>query len=124
MIIDYTKINELIWLHGNDVCGRGIDNVWQFQINAVNSQSKVYKQALHSFFDKFMPLIPQYGEFEMDIKIYLNPEYPQIDVDNVAKAVCDGIKKHVFIDDSQIMRLLVEKIPSETEKIFIEARKR
>ena len=118
------KIDDLKWLGGAVVRGRTIGDVWQFEINEVTSQARVYKQALHEFFRTQMPLRPKWGEFEVDIQIHLNPNFPQIDVDNVAKAVLDGIKSHVFVDDSQIMRLLVEKLNSESEKLFIEVRKR
>ena len=117
-------IDNAVWIGGANVRGRNTENTWQFEIAEVTSQARVYKQSLHNFFRQHMPLHPKWGEFEVDIKIFLNPNFPQIDVDNVAKAVLDGIKKHVFVDDSQIMRLLVEKIPAEGERIFIEARKR
>lgn len=112
------------WLGGSKVRGIEAENQWQFELNEVTSQARVYKQELHNFFRNHMPLRPKWGEFEVDIKIYINPNFPQIDVDNVAKAVLDGLKGHVFADDSQIMRLLVEKIPSDTEKLWLEARKR
>lgn len=112
------------WVGSSSVRGLILENKWQFQINEVTSNSRVYKQELHKFFRAHMPLRPKWGEFEVDIKIHLNPEFPQIDVDNVAKAVLDGIKGHVFVDDSQIMRLLVEKLPSDNEYLEIEVRKR
>lgn len=109
---------------GAIVRGRALESEWEFEINEVTSQARVYKQELHKFFRTHMPLRPKWGDFEIDIEIMFNPEYPKIDVDNVAKAVLDGIKGHVFHDDSQIMRLLVEKAPAETEKIRIKVRKR
>jgi Holliday junction resolvase RusA-like endonuclease len=118
------SIDDIKWLGINGVRGRAAEDVWQFEINEVTSQARVYKQSLHEFFRTQMPLRPKWGEFEVDIQIHLNPNFPQIDVDNVAKAVLDGIKSHVFVDDSQIMRLLVEKLPSESEKLFIVVRKR
>lgn len=112
------------YIGGAVVRGFAGENEWEFEINEVTSQARVYKQELHKFFRTYMPLRPKWGDFEIDISIYLNPEYPKIDVDNVAKAVLDGIKGHVFHDDSQIMRLLVEKSPSEAEKLRIIVRKR
>lgn len=109
---------------GAIVRGRAGENEWYFEINEVTSQARVYKQELHKFFRSQLKIRPKWGEFEVEIEIHLNPEYPKIDVDNVAKAVLDGIKGHVFHDDSQIMRLLVEKIPAETEKLRIIVRKR
>lgn len=118
------SIDDEDWQGGAVVRGRASQKEWQFEINEVTSQARVYKQALHQFFRVHMPLRPKWGEFEVDIQIHLNPNFPQIDVDNVAKAVLDGIKGHVFVDDSQIMRLLVEKIPTDGEKLVILVRKR
>lgn len=112
------KIND-----GKVICVQG-DNFWHFELAEVTSQSKVYKEALHRFFRQSMPLVAQSGEFEVEININVNPEYPAIDVDNVAKAVLDGLKGHVFIDDAQIMRLLVEKEFEENEKIGIDIKLR
>lgn len=112
------------WIGGAVVRGRSAENSWEFQINEVTSQARVYKQALHKFFREQMKLHPKWGEFEVEIVIFINPNFPQIDVDNVAKAVLDGIKGHVFFDDSQIMRLLVEKKPANKEQLCILVQKR
>lgn len=112
------------WIGGAVVKGLEAPTHHEFEINEVTSQARVYKQELHKFFRAQFPIRPKWGEFEVDITIHLNPNFPQIDVDNVAKAVLDGIKGHVFFDDSQIMRLLVEKIPSDCEKLNIIVRKR
>ena len=50
-------------------------------------------------------------------------EPPHIDLDNIAKAVLDGIKKHVFHDDAQVARLLVERKPGERERITVVVRR-
>ena len=101
------------------VVGQFGSGFWQFELSQVTSQAKVYKEALHRFFRQSMPLVPKSGEFEVEICLKVNPNYPAIDVDNVAKAVLDGLKGHVFIDDCQIMRLLVEKEFAISEKIEI-----
>ncbi len=117
-------MNDNLWLGGAIVKGRAQGEIWEFQINEVTSQARVYKQELHKFFREQMKLRPKWGEFEVEIQIFVNPNFPTIDVDNVAKAVLDGIKGHVFFDDSQIMRLLVEKIPAQGEKLYIKVSKR
>jgi Holliday junction resolvase RusA-like endonuclease len=114
---DETQINN--WVGNDLVRARVNGSNWQFEIKQVTSQSRVYKQSLHQFFREYLPLTPVSGEFEVAIKILINPDFPQIDVDNVAKAVLDGVKGRVFIDDCQIMRLLVEKEFATEEKIEI-----
>ncbi|MFN3463478.1 MAG: RusA family crossover junction endodeoxyribonuclease [Terricaulis sp.] len=42
-----------------------------------------------------------------------------MDLDNIAKAVLDGVKGALFFDDSQVARLLVERKIAETEGLFI-----
>lgn len=115
---------ENSWLGNGVVCGQITGGKWQFEITEVSSQSRVYKQYLHQFFREFMPITPLGGEFEVEINIFLNPNFPKIDVDNVAKAVLDGLKGHVFIDDSQITRMVVEKHKSADEKLEISVRQR
>lgn len=117
-------MNTNDWIGGAIVKGRNIGDIWEFQINEVTSQARVYKQSLHKFFREQMKLRPKWGEFEVEIKIFINPNFPTIDVDNVAKAVLDGIKGHVFFDDSQIMKLVVEKFRNDTETLLIKVSKR
>jgi Holliday junction resolvase RusA-like endonuclease len=90
-----------------------------FLLTEVTSQAKVYKQSLRDFFARDLALTPCAGEYEVEITIHLNPNFPTIDLDNVAKAVLDGLKGHIFTDDSQVMRLLVEKRWAETEQVTI-----
>ncbi|KAF0109842.1 MAG: endodeoxyribonuclease RusA [Hyphomonadaceae bacterium] len=118
------ELTQNMWLGSGKVIGQSNGSNWQFEIAEVSSQSRVYKQYLHQFFREFMPITPLNGEFEVEIKIFLNPNFPQIDVDNVAKAVLDGLKGHVFVDDSQIMRLVVEKLYAECEKLEISVARR
>ena len=44
---------------------------------------------------------------------------PWMDLDNLAKALLDGIKGYVFHDDAQVARLLVERRAGERERILI-----
>ncbi len=46
-------------------------------------------------------------------------EPPHMDLDNIAKAVLDGVKRYIFYDDAQVARLLVERVEGERERIVI-----
>jgi crossover junction endodeoxyribonuclease RusA len=93
----------------------------EFLINEVTSQARVYKQKLDRLLRTEMKVRPRWGEFEVEITIELNRDFPAIDLDNVAKAVLDGIKGAVFHDDSQVMKLTVEKRWAERECVLVRA---
>jgi crossover junction endodeoxyribonuclease RusA len=107
------------WVGAGATRGRVIAGGYEFELTEVTSQARVYKQKLRDLLSRDMALTPQLGEFDVDITIELNPNYPAIDLDNVAKAVLDGIKGHVFVDDAQVMRLLVEKRWAEGERVVV-----
>jgi crossover junction endodeoxyribonuclease RusA len=93
----------------------------EFWINTVTSQARVYKEKLRQLLRTDYPLRPRWDEFEVEITIILISGLPSIDLDNVAKAVLDGIKGAVFFDDAQVMRLVVEKLPGEVEGVLVRA---
>jgi Holliday junction resolvase RusA-like endonuclease len=103
------------------VKGRATPEGHEFVINEVTSQARVYKQKLDRLLRTEMKLRPRWGEFEVEILIDLNRNFPAIDLDNVAKAVLDGIKGAVFHDDAQVMRLVVEKRWADTERVLVRA---
>jgi crossover junction endodeoxyribonuclease RusA len=107
------------WIAFGTAQGRPIAGGYEFCLKDVTSQAKVYKQRLRELLRVSMAVSPQEGEFEVTIAIKLNPNFPAIDLDNVAKAVLDGIKGFVFYDDAQVMRLLVEKHWSDHEQVNI-----
>ena len=109
------------WRGSGSTKGRQIGPMAEFLILEVTSQSKVYKQKLDRLLRTDMKIRPRYGEFEVEILIDLNRDYPAIDLDNVAKAVLDGIKGAVFFDDAQVMRLVVEKRWAESERVLVRA---
>ena len=47
---------------------------------------------------------------------------PHMDLDNLAKALLDALTGHVFADDSQVARLLVERRVGEREGIWLRAK--
>jgi Holliday junction resolvase RusA-like endonuclease len=51
-------------------------------------------------------------------------EAPGLDLDNLAKALLDALKGHIFFDDSQIARLLCERRPGERDRISVRAVRR
>lgn len=112
-------MSQADWIGAGSTKGRAIDGGYEFALTEVTSQARVYKQQLRDLLRLHMALSPREGEFDVEITIDLNPNFPAIDLDNVAKAVLDGIKGHVFHDDSQVMRLLVEKRWAESEAVLV-----
>ena len=109
------------WRGSGSTKGRQIGPISEFLILEVTSQSRVYKQKLDRLLRTEMKIRPRHGAFEVEILIDLNRDYPAIDLDNVAKAVLDGIKGAVFFDDAQVMRLVVEKRLAESERVLVRA---
>ncbi|GBF58267.1 hypothetical protein PbB2_01940 [Candidatus Phycosocius bacilliformis] len=109
------------WRGSGATKGRQIGSRSEFLILEVTSQSRVYKQKLDRLLRTELRVRPRHGEFEVEILIDLNRDYPAIDLDNVAKAVLDGIKGAVFFDDSQVMRLVVEKRWAQSERVQVRA---
>ncbi|MCU0882664.1 MAG: RusA family crossover junction endodeoxyribonuclease [Hyphomonadaceae bacterium] len=109
------------WIGPGAVKARAIGAGHEFWVNSVTSQARVYKEKLRHLLRVDYPVRPRWDEFEVEIIITLTPGLPAVDLDNVAKAVLDGIKGAVFFDDAQVMRLLVEKVPGQTEGVLVRA---
>lgn len=109
------------WTGQGAVKGRAIPGGHEFLINEVTSQARVYRQKLDRLLRTELRVRPRWGEFEVEIVIELNRDFPAIDLDNVAKAVLDGIKGAVFFDDAQVMRLVVEKRWATGERVLVRA---
>ncbi len=112
------------WTGGARVRARRVAHGFEFRINEVTSQARVYKQLLDRFLRTEFKVRPRWGVFEVDILVEIAPELPTIDLDNVAKAVLDGIKGAVFFDDGQVWRLLVEKRFAASEQVTVRAVRR
>lgn len=93
-------------------------------IDGITTQARYYKPLVYEFFRKEFSLRPRWGEFEVEIRMEYLGEAPGLDLDNLAKALLDALKGHVFFDDVQIARLLCERAPGERDRIFIKAVKR
>jgi len=59
-----------------------------------------------------------------DYAVHIVMEYcgdaPWMDLDNLAKALLDSLTGHVFVDDHQVARLLVERRASAREGIYMQ----
>jgi crossover junction endodeoxyribonuclease RusA len=112
------------WTGGARVRARRIPDGFEFRINEVTSQARVYKQLLDRFLRTDFKVRPRWGAFEVEIGVDIAPGLPTIDLDNVAKAVLDGIKGAVFFDDGQVWRLVVEKRFAASEQVTVRAVRR
>jgi crossover junction endodeoxyribonuclease RusA len=115
---------ESDWTGGARVRARRIPDGCEFRINEVTSQARVYKQLLDRFLRTEFKVRPRWGAFEVEIVVDIAPGLPTIDLDNVAKAVLDGIKGAVFFDDGQVWRLVVEKRLAAKEQVAVRAVRR
>ncbi len=96
----------------------------EIAIEGVTTQARYYKPLVYEFFRKEFEIRPRYGEFEVELIMEYVGETPRLDLDNLAKALLDALKGHVFFDDSQIARLLCERRPGERDRIALHARRR
>jgi Holliday junction resolvase RusA-like endonuclease len=93
------------------------------RVDAVTSQSKRFKTLIGEFFrTEFKRVRPKYGPYEVEIRIERTENSPVHDVDNVAKAVLDALTGCVFHDDSQVEKLMVEKVLSDRARVRVKAR--
>jgi crossover junction endodeoxyribonuclease RusA len=116
----FDGLDNLTWTGGAKVrCARE-GQAFFLRLNEVTSQTRVYKQSLDHFFRReYRDWRPAYGDFSVEILVELREGLPPIDLDNIAKAVLDGIKGALFFDDAQVARLLLERQRSEVERITI-----
>ena len=106
------------------VRARLIDGGVELTIDGITTQARYYKPLVYEFFRKEFDIRPRYGEFEVELRMDYVGEAPRLDLDNLAKALLDALKGHVFVDDSQIARLLCERAPGERDRITVRAVKR
>ena len=96
----------------------------EIAIDGITTQARYYKPLVYEFFRKEFAARPRWGDFEVDIRLEYAGEAPQLDLDNLAKALLDALKGFVFHDDMQIARLLAERTLGERDRIFIVVRAR
>lgn len=109
------------WTGRGKVRARAIAGGVEIAIDGVTTQARYYKPLVYEFFRKEFPTRPRWGEFEVELRMEYAGEVPRLDLDNLAKALLDALKGHVFFDDSQIARLLCERAPGERDRIVVTA---
>lgn len=108
------------WTTHGKVRAREDGAALEIVIDGVTTQARYYKPLLYEFFRKvWRGSRPGWGEQSVEIRMEYVGEAPWIDLDNLAKAVLDGIKGYVFHDDQQVARLLVERSPGERERVSV-----
>lgn len=112
------------WTGRGKVRACAIDGGFEIAIDGITTQARYYKPLVYEFFRKDFPVRPKAGEFEVELIMEYAGEAPRLDLDNLAKALLDALKGHIFIDDSQIARLLCERKPGERDRITVKAVRR
>ncbi len=112
------------WAGRGKVRARMIEGGVEIAIDGITTQARYYKPLVYEFFRKEFDIRPRYGEFEVELRMEYLGEVPRLDLDNLAKALLDALKGHVFVDDSQIARLLCERFAGERERITLTAVRR
>jgi crossover junction endodeoxyribonuclease RusA len=112
------------WAGRGKVRAREIEGGAEIAIDGVTTQARYYKPLVYEFFRKEFQIRPRYGEFEVELIMEYVGEVPTLDLDNLAKALLDALKGHVFFDDSQIARLLCERRAGERDRITVKAVRR
>ncbi len=109
-----------IWVGKSKVrARREADGALHIAVEGLTTQARYYKPLVYEFFRKEFPLRPRWGDFAVEIRVEHVGEAPRLDLDNLAKALLDALKGHVFFDDMQIARLLAERMRGERERILI-----
>lgn len=112
------------WSGRGKVRAREIEGGVEIVIDGITTQARYYKQLVYEFCRKDFHTRPRYGEFEVELVMEYVGEAPRLDLDNLAKALLDALKGHVFFDDSQIARLLCERVSGERDRISVKAVRR
>lgn len=108
------------WVVSGKVRAREHDGGIEIVIDGLTTQARYYKPLIYEFFRKqWRGARPAYGDFSVEIVMEHVGDPPWMDLDNLAKALLDGIKGYVFHDDAQVARLLVERREGERERILI-----
>lgn len=109
------------WTRSGKVSARLDDaGALEVAVDGLTTQTKYYKPLLKDFFRKtFTRIRPNWGDFEVHIVMRYTGDPPHMDLDNLAKALLDSATGAAFHDDSQVARLLVERIASDREGVWM-----
>lgn len=91
------------------------------RVDAVTAGSARFTTLIGAFFAAEFRR-PREGAFEIVIEIERAADAPAQDVDQVAKAVLDGLSGVVFHDGSRVERLRVEKTTGDRARVKVRAR--
>ena len=107
------------WVQSGKVRGRLLlGGALEVHVDGLTTQAKYYKPLLREFFRKDLTAArPRWGDFSAHIVMEHVGDPPHMDLDNLAKAMLDSAVGSVFHDDSQIARLLVERVSAEREGV-------
>ncbi len=109
-----------LWTGCGKVRAREAPGGIELVVDGLTTQAKYYKPLIYEFFRKeWRGARPAWGDFAVEIDMEHVGEPPWMDLDNLAKAVLDAIKGYAFHDDVQVARLLVQRLPSERERIVV-----
>jgi crossover junction endodeoxyribonuclease RusA len=112
------------WTGRGKVRAREIAGGVEVAVDGITTQARYYKPLVYEFFRKDFVIRPRWGDFEVEIRMEHAGEPPGLDLDNLAKALLDALKGHVFFDDVQIARLLCERVAGERDRILLRAVRR
>jgi len=112
------------WTGRGKVRAREVDRGVEIAIDGITTQARYYKPLVYEFFRKEFATRPRWGEFEVELIMEYVGEVPRLDLDNLAKALLDALKGHVFFDDSQIAKLLCERRAGDRDRITVRAVRR
>ena len=109
-----------VWTGGGKVRVREAPAGLEIVVDGLTTQAKYYKPLIYEFFRKeWRGARPAWGDFSVEIDMEYVGEPPWMDLDNLAKAILDAIKGYAFHDDAQVSRLLVQRAPSQRERIVV-----
>jgi crossover junction endodeoxyribonuclease RusA len=110
------------WITHGKVRARQTGNVLELSVEGLTTQAKYYKPLLYEFFRAtWRGSRPSFGDYSVEILVEYTGDPPWMDLDNLAKAILDGLKAYVFHDDAQVARLLVERRAGERERLTVRA---
>ncbi|MGE3302507.1 MAG: RusA family crossover junction endodeoxyribonuclease [Hyphomonadaceae bacterium] len=116
----FDGVDELEWRGGAKVRWAREGAAFLLRLDEVTTQSRVYKQRLDHFFrHECRDWRPRWGDFSVEILLEVREGLPPVDLDNLAKAILDGVKGALFFDDVQVARLLVERRTAAGERITV-----